>query len=89
MGTFVDVLVWQTLASVLIPGKVINVVTAFSTKAVSNLTLPKRNTALARYLPTAIGLACIPLIIKPIDHAVDAAMDASLRPYVLKTPTSD
>ena len=40
-------------------------------------------------VPTFCGLASIPLIIKPIDHAVDAAMDASLRPYVLKTPTSD
>ena len=34
-ATFVDVLVWQTLASVLIPGKVINMVTAFSTQATS------------------------------------------------------
>ncbi len=82
IGTFVDVLVWQTLASVLIPGKLINMVTAFSTKAVSNSTLPMRSTALARYLPTAIGLACIPLIIKPIDAGVDLLMDSTIRKVV-------
>jgi fission process protein 1 len=82
VGTFVDVLVWQTLASVLIPGKVINMVTAFSTQAVSNSTLPRRYTHRARYLPTAVGLAFIPLIIKPIDHGVDLLMDSTLRKVV-------
>ena len=78
-ATFVDVLVWQTLASVLIPGKVINMVTAFSTQATSNVALQKKRPFLARYLPTAVGLACIPLIINPIDHVVDKLMDSTLR----------
>lgn len=31
--------------------------------------------------PTVAGLACIPLIIHPIDAAVDYAMDSTLRPF--------
>ena len=74
----VDALIWQALASVIVPGFVVNRVVAMAGRATTR-----------PMVPTFCGLASIPLIIKPIDHAVDAAMDASLRPYVLKTPTSD
>ena len=74
----VDALIWQALASVIVPGFVVNRVVATAGRATTR-----------PMVPTFCGLASIPLIIKPIDHAVDAAMDASLRPYVLKTPTSD
>ena len=74
----VDALIWQALASVIVPGFVVNRVVATASRATTR-----------PMVPTFCGLASIPLIIKPIDHAVDAAMDASLRPYVLKTPTSD
>lgn len=32
-----------------------------------------------RIITVGIGLACIPLIIKPIDHGVDFAMDKTFR----------
>jgi len=72
----VDCLLWQTLASVLIPGKVINVVTAGSAKA-----LAKSSAAplLKKWGPTVVGLATIPLIIHPIDTAVDCLFDNTLR----------
>lgn len=36
-----------------------------------------------KFLPTAIGLASIPLIIHPIDGAIDALMDTTYRKYVI------
>ena len=65
-------LVWQSLASVAIPGFTINRIVAL----VSWIS-PRW-----RYAPTAIGLASIPLIIRPIDHAVDIAMDSALDPII-------
>lgn len=31
------------------------------------------------YIPTVVGLAAIPFIVKPIDNAVDYAMDHTVR----------
>lgn len=73
----VDALIWQALASVAIPGLIVNRVVAIAGRATKQ-----------KMIPTFCGLAAIPPIIKPIDHAVDEVMDATLRPYVLKTPTS-
>ena len=74
-----DALTWQTLASVVIPGKIINIVANGA-----NGTL---NTAMASSLPepvkkwgaTTIGLATIPFIITPIDKFVDLLLDNTLR----------
>jgi fission process protein 1 len=80
---FTDTLLWQTLASVLIPGKVINIVTAQAVKVfqsdakiIKSLPLPART-----WGPTAVGLATIPFIVHPIDSAVDALFDATLRQW--------
>ena len=35
-----------------------------------------------RWGPTALGLLAIPLIIHPIDHFVDWAMDSTVRPFI-------
>lgn len=81
--TGVDALLWQTLASVLIPGKVIHLVTASAvklmqadTKVIKSLPLKVRT-----WYPTVIGLAAIPLIIHPIDTAVDLLFDNTLRKW--------
>lgn len=39
-----------------------------------------------RWIPTIVGLASIPLIIKPIDHAVDFAMERFYAPYFRMPP---
>ncbi|NXW58564.1 MTFP1 protein, partial [Eurystomus gularis] len=73
----VDTFVWQSLASVAIPGFTINRVCAASLALLGALTrwpLPVR-----RWTTTALGLATIPLIITPIDRTVDLLMDSSLR----------
>ena len=43
---------------------------------------------LERVIPTAAGLAAIPCIVHPIDNAVHAALDHTLRPY-MKTVICD
>lgn len=74
-----DVFLWQTSASVIIPGIVINRITWGAGKLVKNA---KISNVARKWLPTCIGLAAIPFIIKPIDTAVDHAMDRTYRKYV-------
>ena len=65
-----DTLVWQGLASVIIPGFAINRV----------VWAAARLTAAGSRVPTAAGLACIPLIVHPIDQGVGWVLDQALRP---------
>uniref|UniRef100_A0A7S0LDM7 Mitochondrial fission process protein 1 n=1 Tax=Coccolithus braarudii TaxID=221442 RepID=A0A7S0LDM7_9EUKA len=69
-----DTLLWQSLASVAIPGAVINRIVW----AAGKFAPP------ASRIPTIAGLCAIPLIIKPIDHGVDAALDTFVRPLYPK-----
>jgi len=75
-----DVAAWQLLASVAIPGAAINQIVSLARRGVaaSKGRLPP---AVSAWGPTAVGLAAIPFIVQPIDRAVDAAFDASLRPW--------
>mmetsp|Transcript_25201 Transcript_25201/g.49093 ORF Transcript_25201/g.49093 Transcript_25201/m.49093 type:complete len:170 (+) Transcript_25201:70-579(+) len=72
-----DTLIWQGLASVVIPGACINRVVW----AAGKLPLPPRAKSV---VPTAIGLASIPLIIYPIDLLVHECLDRSSRPVLRK-----
>ena len=73
-----DTLLWQSLASLMLPGLAINQVVKASRFAVSKSSagVPL---AITTWLPTAMGLGSIPLIIHPIDHFVDVLMDNSFR----------
>jgi len=73
-----DTLLWQSLASVAIPGFAINrIVKAFRfALAKSPVVVP---ITFATWLPTVVGLGSIPWIIHPIDEFVDAAMDNTFR----------
>ena len=87
IATF-DTLLWQSLASVMIPGLAINVIVRASRFAVarSPLTLP----ALAsKWLPTATGIGSIPLIIHPIDSFVDLTLDNSTRRWLAENISDD
>lgn len=66
-------------ASVIIPGFVINRITWGAGYLTKRAKIPG---IAGKWLPTCIGLAAIPLIIRPIDTAVDHAMDQSYRKYV-------
>lgn len=73
-----DVFVWQMLASVAVPGFCINRVTWGMGRLLERSRV--RGVPL-RWAPTVAGLACIPLIIGPIDHAIDRLMDATYRKW--------
>jgi fission process protein 1 len=76
----VDTLIWQSFASVIIPGITINRICALSLYTMKHATkLPAKT---RKWLTTGIGLACIPFIIKPIDAFVDFVMDETFRKAV-------
>lgn len=75
-----DVVIWQLLASVMIPGFTINRICWGVQKG---LKLAKFNHPIAKWVPTVVGLISIPFIIHPIDKSVDILMDESYRKYVL------
>lgn len=86
LTTAVDTLVWQALASIIVPGVTINRVCALS------LFLLKRYSRLqlqtCKWATTGVGLSCIPFIVSPIDHGVHVLMDRTIRQW-LQIPRSD
>ncbi|ACI65388.1 predicted protein [Phaeodactylum tricornutum CCAP 1055/1] len=76
----VDTLLWQSLASVMLPGATINMVVKASRLIVqkSPLAVP---VLVSQWLPTAMGLGSIPLIVQPIDNGVDYILDRSTRQW--------
>lgn len=76
----VDTLIWQSFASVIIPGITINRICALSLYTMKHTTkLPSKT---RKWLTTGIGLACIPFIVKPIDTFVEFVMDETFRKAV-------
>jgi fission process protein 1 len=70
-GAVVDTLVWQGLASVVVPGFTINRVCALSRLLLRQRVFQRQmamSPALQRWTVTAVGLGCIPFIIQPIDR---------------------
>ena len=72
-----DTLLWQSFASVIIPGFTINRLCAASLFMLQKYS--KFAPAKQKWITTALGLGSIPIIIKPIDHGVDYAMDNTIR----------
>lgn len=75
-----DVFLWQMLASVAIPGFIINRITYGCGKLIK---MSKLKGIPRKWGATIIGLSSIPLIIRPIDHGVDVLMDKTYRKYVV------
>jgi fission process protein 1 len=84
VASTMDTLIWQSLASVTIPGATINMIVKASRFAVakSPMVLPAM---VSTWLPTGVGLGSVPLIIHPIDNAVDWFMDSTLRTWDWKS----
>lgn len=74
-----DVLIWQMLASVVIPGFTINRICWATGRMIRMVKVAK---AVQKATPTAVGLASIPLIIHPIDKFMDYVMDNTYRKYI-------
>lgn len=77
-----DTLIWQMLASVIVPGFTINRICWGSSKILKATKLKGAHPAV-KFIPTIVGLASIPLIIHPIDSAIDTLMDNTYRKYVI------
>ena len=75
----VDTMLWQTLASVAIPGLVINRVVWATRNFTSGLAMKPKSIPV-RWGPTALGLFVVPFIVHPIDDGVHWALDRSTRP---------
>lgn len=75
--TAADTIIWQMLASVIIPGFTINRLCKLTGVVLEKSSkLPKKT---RKMIVTAIGLSAIPFIIKPIDHFTDELLDHSIR----------
>ncbi|KAK7068107.1 Mitochondrial fission process protein 1 [Halocaridina rubra] len=84
----VDTLIWQALASVIVPGFTINRVCATSLFTLAKA-IPKVPLTTRKWITTAIGLGCIPFIVHPIDSGVHYVMDNSIRNYLELAPRKD
>jgi len=75
-----DTLVWQTFASVLIPGMIINRVVWGSSQLYNTPMMAKCfPSTVLRFAPVMTGLVAIPFIVEPIDKFVHFAMDKTYR----------
>jgi len=82
-----DALIWQTIASVALPGFTIN---RFVTLAeIGCEAQAQAGSVVAEYFPTVLGLSLIPLVCKPLDELADFGLDATLRPLLFATIESD
>ena len=76
-----DTLLWQALASVIIPGFTINRICAASlyslAKAAPQISLNTR-----KWMTTGLGLGVIPFIVHPIDSLVHFGMDNTTRKWI-------
>ncbi|CAD5112175.1 unnamed protein product [Dimorphilus gyrociliatus] len=76
-----DCFLWQALASVAIPGFTINRLCAGSKFVLHKSRL---SSGKVKWITTALGLAAIPFIIKPIDVSVDFILDKTARKLYFK-----
>jgi len=75
-----ETLTWQMLASVFWPGSIIRVIVNMAAQMSGDE---------HHLLPTLVGLAAIPAIVKPIDTTVDKLMETSISKVIngeIKTP---
>ncbi|XP_015782754.1 mitochondrial fission process protein 1 [Tetranychus urticae] len=81
LKTLVDTMVWQSLASVIIPGFTINRICVVSLIILTRHSHLQRQRA--KWATVFIGLGSIPFIVKPIDNLVDYFMDSFFRKYIM------
>src|SRR6056300_1666200 len=75
-----ETMTWQMLASVFWPGSIIRVIVNMAAHMADDE---------HQFLPTLVGLAAIPMIVKPIDTTVDKLMETSISKVIhgeIKTP---
>lgn len=80
-----DTLLWQALASVIIPGFTINRICAGSLYTMAR-TIPQVAEVRRKWITTGIGLGVIPFIVHPIDSLVHYIMDETTRKWIGGVP---
>jgi len=81
-----DAFIWQSIASVALPGFTIN---RFVTLAEEACAGQAAGNPVAEYFPTVLGLCMIPVICKPLDVLADLGLDATLRPLLFSALDAD
>mmetsp|Transcript_103173 Transcript_103173/g.199922 ORF Transcript_103173/g.199922 Transcript_103173/m.199922 type:complete len:484 (-) Transcript_103173:95-1546(-) len=82
-----DALIWQTIASVALPGFTINRFVTLS--EIGCEAQAQAGSIVAEYFPTVLGLSMIPIICKPLDELADKGLDITLRPLLFATIDAD
>eukprot|EP01084_Bolivina_argentea_P105073 188085_1 len=77
-----DSLIWQSFASVIIPGFTINRIVKLTSHSINKASKINRSALFQKSIPTAIGLISIPFIIHPIDNFVHFTMNNTFRPWM-------
>ncbi len=79
LGGVLDVGIFHFIASITVPPMIIR-----ATQDKINKVMSRRmaQTAFGRGLPVAVGLALIPLIVKPVDWAAEKFLDMTIRPVL-------
>ena len=76
----VDTVLWQSTASVMVPGFTINCIVKATRWMVRRPAVSAALPAMVfQWLPTAAGLGSIPFIVHPIDQMTDILLDETLR----------
>uniref|UniRef100_A0A1B6L1G4 Mitochondrial fission process protein 1 n=1 Tax=Graphocephala atropunctata TaxID=36148 RepID=A0A1B6L1G4_9HEMI len=75
-----DALIWQSLASVLVPGLAIEWIAKGSVMLMQNLKVSK---PMGRYVPMGMVLLSMPLFGESIDRMVDMVLNHTTRPLTL------
>merc|ERR1712168_364094 len=76
-----DTLLWQALASVIVPGFTINRICAYSLAGMAKA-IPHVAETSRKWATTGIGLGTIPFIVHPIDSLIHFVMDNTTRKYI-------
>ena len=72
-------LIWQLAASVALPGYTIHQIVIITLALLNAAGLSADQDPIIGALPTAVGLATIPLIVKPLDELAEVGMEVTLR----------
>lgn len=76
---FGDSMLWHSLASLILPGLAVHKTVKLASMGQKYITSPKIPKSVIRMYPPFVGLAIIPFIIHPIDHAADYVLDNTVR----------
>lgn len=80
-----DRFVWHSFASMILPALSIHTIVDYSSRGIKKFDLFRELPKCRQWGPTALALFSIPLIIHPLDHFTDFAMDNTLRKFYSQT----